>query len=186
MRYRSAFCAVAFAATLTGCNSSEPTGTDGPPGALLSAWDNSPARSDSVVYHLRRTPGMYRAYATVTLRNRTSAPLYFARCNPASTTPMFSLGRTGPDSLATFFVDWAWACVGGVPTGELAVGDSVAVQVWLGSVDQPLMTPPLRPEHLVGTLRVSFHLCRNKLADSDYCEYLPRAASESNAFEVRY
>ena len=95
-------------------------------------------------------------------------------------------GRTGPDSTATFFSDWAWACVGGVPTGEIAVGDSVSVQVWLGSGDQPLKTPPLRPEHIVGTLRVFFHLCRNRLADSDYCDYLPRSETESNAFEVRY
>ena len=183
MRFRSVVLGLTVAA-LTGCESAAPTGAD--PVGLAAAWDASPARTDSLVYRLRREPGAYRAYAIVTLRNRSVAPLHFARCNPSSTGPMFDLGRTGQDSTASFFVDWAWACVGGVPTGELAVGDSVSVQVMLGSGDQPLMSPPLRAEQLVGTLRVWFRLCRTKIADSDYCDPMARRETESNAFVVRY
>lgn len=144
------------------------------------------ARSDSLVYHLRRETGAYRAYATVTLTNATAAPLHYARCSPASTGPMFYLHRTGADSARTFFTDWAWACVGGVPTGSLAPGASLSVHVPLGSVDQPNMYPPLRPEHLVGLVRVTFALCRAPVADSDACEPLAGGAAESNAFDVRY
>ena len=138
------------------------------------------------MYHLRRESFAYRAYARITLRNRTAAPIHFARCMPGDTLPMFGLRRTGPDSTRSFFVDWAWACVGGVPTGELRPGDSLEVRVPLGSYDQPQMSPPLRPEELIGLLRAQFSLCRARVADSDYCDPVPQAEAQSNAFEVRY
>ena len=176
----------AVLAASVGCDSVEEPTAARPDPILASDWDAWPGRTDSLVYHLRREPGEYRAYASVTLRNRTGGPIHFARCMPGDVRPMFWLSRTGPDSTARLFVDWAWACVGGVPTGELAPGNSVVVRVPLGSIDQPNMSPPLRPEHLVGLLRVRFHLCRARNNDSDYCEPVPQADAQSNAFEVRY
>jgi len=99
---------------------------------------------------------------------------------------MFSIGRTGTDSLRRHFIDWAWACVGGVPTGVLAPGLSVTVRVPLGSIDQPNMQPPLRPEDLVGQFRVALSLCASNVSDSDSCTPVPQAARRSNAFVVHY
>jgi hypothetical protein len=153
---------------------------------LLSEGDGSSARTDSLVYHLTRTPGMYRAYVTTTYTNRTSAPVYFARCGSQATTPMYDLRRTGPDSTARLFIDWAWGCSGGGPTGSIAPGASVTVRVPVGSIDQPRMTPPLMPENLVGTMRVVFSICKAYVSDSDYCTGAPDAERQSNAFLVVY
>lgn len=148
--------------------------------------DNSPVQTDSLVYHLKRLPSEYRAVVAATYTNQTPSPVYFARCNRESTTPMFGVRRTGPDSAKPLFLDWAWACVGGVPTGEIKPGASITVHAFVGSVDQPAMRPPLTPEQLVGLMRVTLQLCRNFSADSDYCEAVPDAERSSNAFLVTY
>src|SRR5262245_19516434 len=88
----------------------------------IPSRDHSPAQTDSVAYGLVRLPGEYRTFVWATYRNSTDAPVYFARCDNHSTLPMFSVRRTGPDSLRRMFVDWAWACVGGVPTGVIEAG----------------------------------------------------------------
>ncbi len=146
--------------------------------------DHSPLQTDSLVYHLKRLPGQYRAYVTATFRNQTTSPIYFARCNRESTTPMFGLRRTGSDSARVLFSDFAWACVGGVPTGSIAAGDNVIVKVPVGSLDQKGMQPPLKPEHIVGLMRIELSLCRKPSADSDYCEPVPQIQRSSNAFLV--
>ena len=156
------------------------------PDTRLPAREDAPIQTDSLVYHLKRVPSAYRAYVVATFRNRSASTVYFARCNRQSTTPMFGVRRTGIDSTAWLFSDVAWACVGGVPTGELAPGDSVTIRVTLGSGDQPAMQPPLRPEHLVGLMRAELSLCRKYSPDSDDCEALPQTERSSNAFLVRY
>jgi hypothetical protein len=148
--------------------------------------DQSPLQTDSLVYHLKRLPGEYRAYVTATFRNQTASPIYFARCNRGSTTPMFGLRRTGSDSARVLFSDFAWACVGGVPTGAINPRDSVMVKVPIGSLDQRAKQPPLRPEHIVGLMRIELSLCQKHLADSDYCDPGPQAQRSSNAFLVTY
>ncbi len=156
-------------------------GMDAPPGR-----DDSPAQTDSLVYHLQRLPSEYRAYVTATFTNRNSSSVYFARCNRQSTVPIFGIRRTGADSAKILFSDFAWACVGGVPTGEIAPGASLTVRVPVGSVDQAAMQPPLKPEHLIGLMRVTLSLCRQFSADSDYCDPVPDAQRISNAFLVTY
>src|SRR5438552_11056740 len=94
--------------------------------------DNSPVQTDSLVYHLERRPSEYRAYVTATFTNKTSSPVYFARCNDESQTPMFGIRRTGPDSTKALFSDFAWACVGGVPTGQIPPGGKTTVRVPVG------------------------------------------------------
>ena len=178
--------AAAGLAATVGCRGADTPPAARPDPALVAEWDAWPARTDSLIYHLRRGPGEFSADAAVTLRNRTRGPIHYARCMPGEPGPMYGLMRTGPDSGATLFVDWEWACVGGVPNGELMPGDSLVVHVRLGSSDQPQMSPPLRPEHRIGLLRVRFQLCRTRNADSDFCDPVPQAQSQSNAFVVRY
>ena len=148
--------------------------------------DNSPIQTDSLVYHLERRPSEYRAYATATFVNRTGSALYFMRCNRQSTTPMSNIRRTGADSTRAFFSDFAWACVGGVPAGQLLPGDSTTVRMPLGSMDQPAMQPPLKTEDLVGLMRIDFLLCSSYVADSDECHGMPQSQRTSNAFLVTY
>ena len=148
--------------------------------------DNSPIQTDSVAYHLQRLPSEYRAYVTATFTNRSGSSVYFARCNEQSAGPMFGVRRTGPDSSARLFSDFAWACVGGVPAGEVPAAASVTVRVPVGSVDQHAMQPPLKPEELVGLMRVELSLCKRFTADSDDCDPLPQSQRSSNAFYVSY
>lgn len=148
--------------------------------------DDSPVQTDSLVYTLQRVSGAWRAYATATFRNTTSATVSFARCMPSDTIPMFGIRRTGPDSTRQLFVDWDWACVGGVPTGEIVPGAEKTVRVPLGSIDQPSMQPPLQRDWLIGLMRIELRLCQQPVADSDDCDPLPQAQRQSNAFEVRF
>lgn len=161
-------------------------GATSPVQSQVPERDGSPINTDSLIYHLQRFPSEYRAFVTATYVNHTASAVYFARCNRQSTTPMFGLRRTGADSTRTLFVGWAWACVGGVPTGQILPGDSATVRVLLGSVDQPAMQPPLKPEDMVGLMRVDFLLCRKYAADSDDCDEMPQPARTSNAFLVTY
>ena len=98
---------------------------------------------------------------------------------------MFGVTRTRPDSLRPYMQDIAWACVGGIPMGTIANGDSVVIRVPVGSADQPRMQPPLQAADLIGLLRVNFLLCK-AAAHSDACQALPPSQRQSNAFLVRY
>ena len=148
--------------------------------------DNSPIQTDSLLYHLQRLPSEYRAFVVAIYTNRTQSTVYFARCNRQSTIPMFGVRRTGADSSRSLFSDVAWACVGGVPTGAIAPGESVTIQAKLGTVDQLAMRPPLKLEDLVGLMRVELRLCRTFSTDSDYCDPVPDPQRISNAFLVTY
>jgi hypothetical protein len=174
----------ALSCALVGIGCSGTTRIEAPASALTG--DDSPAQTDALTYKLLRGVGEWRAHVTVTYYNRTDHPVYYARCGIGVDTPMYGLVRTGADSNRTLFTDWAWACVGGVPTGSIAPGGSVTVQVPLGSVDQPNMQPPLKPEWLTGLMRVQFALCRTFNKDSDYCDPLPQVERRSNAFEVTF
>ena len=178
LKLRVVVIAVGLVTTAAGCN--DITALSAPP------RDASPLQTDSVSYKLVRTPHEFSAVVTGTFRNTTEAPIYFKRCMPRDSTPMFRLGRTGPDSTRPFFVDWAWACVGGVSTGVLQPGQSVTIRARVGSVDQPSMQPPLRPHELVGLLRIRLSLCARFVEDSDYCDELPHPHGRSNAFLVHY
>jgi len=73
-----------------------------------------------------------------------------------------------------------------VPTGVLANGDSVVVNVPFGSVDQPQAQPPLQPYELVGQFRIHLELCEAYADDSDHCALVPAPRRQSNAFLVHY
>jgi hypothetical protein len=148
--------------------------------------DDSPVQTDAVVYRLRRIQGAYEATARATYVNRTGSIVYYTRCLPTDDGPIFGYRRTGPDSARSLFSDTGWACVGGVPPGALRPGDSVTVAVRLGAFDQPRMTPPLRPEEIVGQMRIWLDLCARNGTRTDDCLPLPIAQKQSNAFDVRY
>lgn len=155
--------------------------------ASAPSRDGAPVQTDATVYQLRRTTGGYEATAVATYVNQTGAAVYYARCGVgAYSGPIFGYRRTGPDSARTLFTDTGWACVGGVPTGTIAPGDSVTVRVRLGAFDQRNMTPPLQAGDIVGQMRVDLELCARYSEDSDACDRLPQAARQSNAFDVRY
>jgi hypothetical protein len=178
---KHAFVAVLVTVWIAGCKDDSLVDAD-----PIPVRDQSPVQTDSLSYTLKRFPGEHRAYVIATYQNTTPSPVYFKRCNSTSSTPMFGIARTGPDSTRAFFADWAWACVGGVPTGAIAPGERVTVQVSFGSVDQPNMQPPLKPEDMVGTFRIHLILCSKFSGDSDYCEVMPRDQRQSNAFVVHY
>ena len=148
--------------------------------------DQSPLQTEALAYRLERRTYEYRAIVRATFVNSTDAPIHYKRCMPNSAEPMFHVARTGADSGRTFFVDWAWACVGGVPTGVLASGDSITIEARFGSVDQPSMNPPLQAEQLVGQFRIYLDLCTRFTTDSDYCELQTAIARRSNAFLIHY
>lgn len=152
----------------------------------LSLSGPEPVKTDSVSYRLVRGEGEYRAHVTASYTNRTSAPVHFQRCGSGSALPMFDITRTGPDSTRQIFVDWAWACVGGVPIGTVPPGSSITVRVPFGSVDQPGMFPPLKPEDMVGLFRIYLALCAGSPTSSDHCVLLPPAQRQSNAFRVYF
>ena len=176
------FAALAGALWL-GCNdlTVEPTLIDPLDGVPVR--DASPVQTDSLVYRLVRLPSEYRTYVTATYRNTSGGPVFFDRCGPESVAPMFGVGRTGPDSARPYMQDIAWACVGGVPMGTIANGESVTVRVPVGSLDQPRANPPMQPEDLIGLLRVYFRLCK---VNVENCPQLPLEQRQSNAFLVTY
>lgn len=180
-RVRLAVCYLTASACLACGSSSEPS-RGGP------VRDNSLAQTDSTLYRLQRTGNAYRATAVVTYVNRTGSPVYYARCGIGSYDgPLFHVRRTGPDSTRKLWNDISWACLN-VPTGELPAGDSLNFEVPLGAYDQPTTSPPIKPEDLVGLMRVELHICANSQADSDRCTIspLPQPLRQSNAFDVRY
>jgi hypothetical protein len=181
---RPSLACLGYTIALSACAAAQ--SASGPSGSAKPPWDSSPVQTDSLVYHLRREPSEYRATVTAVYRKRGPGAVYFARCNPASAGPMYNVRRTGADSSRRFFTSWAWACVGGVPTGTVQPGDSIVVQVRVGSLDQPGMRPPLQPADLTGDLRVELALCTRPETNSDHCSAPPQGQRSSNAFSVRY
>jgi hypothetical protein len=146
-----------------------------------------PVRTDSALYHLHRIPGAYRAWVRATYVNQGDSPIYYHRCQGLDRSPIFWVRRAGTDSTRQSFSDMGWGCGGGVPLGVLARGDSLVVRAPLGTVDQPQMEPPLRPEWLVGQFRVVLELCAPPAADNPTrCIPLPDIERVSQPFEVRY
>jgi hypothetical protein len=151
-----------------------------PPGAP------PPVVTDAAIYTLAREEGGFAATALATYTNSTGRPVYYRRCTPESTGPLYDLRRTGAASTARSFVLAVRACVGGVPTGRILPGGTLSARVSLGSTDSPQAQPPITPEQRVGHFRIEFALCAEQAEDSDDCEALPQAARESNAFELRF
>lgn len=158
----------------------------GPEDFALAPGGPPPVVTDAAVYTLARVDGGYAAEALATYTNITGRPVYYQRCMPEFAGPMYGLRRTGADSTARSVVEAVWACVGGVPTGRVLPGATLSAKVDLGSYDSPQARPPITPEQRIGRFRIDFALCAQHADDSGYCEALPLAARESNAFEVRF
>ena len=173
-----------FAVTLAGALACSEPNAD-PEDFALRPGAPPPVTTDAAVYTLTRIDGGYAAEALATYTNTTGRTVYYRRCMPESTGPIFGLRRTGADSSAPAFVGGVWACVGGVHTGRIRAGGTLSARVDLGSSDSPLAVPPVTADQRVGRFRVEFALCAEDAADSDDCEAIPQAARESNAFDLR-
>jgi hypothetical protein len=158
----------------------------GPEDFALQPGAPPPIVTDATVYTLARVDGGYAAMALATYTNSTGRPVYYRRCRRDSMGPVYGLRRTGPDSTARSVVLAVWACVGGVPTGRILPGETLAAGVSLGSTDSPRAQPPITPDQRVGHFRIEFALCVQHADDSDDCEALPQAARESNGFQLRF
>jgi hypothetical protein len=173
-----------MAITLAGALAcSEPEGD--PEDFALRPGAPPPVATDAAVYTLARVDGGYAGEALATYTNTTGRTVYYRRCMPESTGPIFGLRRTGADSSAPAFVGSVWACVGGVHTGRIRAGGTLSARVDLGSWDSPLAQPPVTADQRAGRFRIEFALCAEDAADSDSCEAIPQPARESNAFVVR-
>jgi hypothetical protein len=181
MRNDARLTATALAAVLA-CS---PTDVD-PADFALPPGASPPIATDATVYTLTKVPGGYDAEAQAVYTNSTGRTVFYRRCHPESTGPIHGVRRTGPDSAASSIVGAFWTCVGGVPTGRVRPGGRLSAHVWLGSTDSPESQPPITPSMRVGQFRIVFALCAEYAGDSDGCEPLPLAASESDAFEVRF
>ena len=144
---------------------------------------DAPIQTDALSYQLRREPGGYEAEAVAVFVNRSSAEVHFRRCTSGSGGPMHFVVREPPDRTRTF-VGGAWACIGGAPSGRLAVGDSLVATVWLGSLESPRANPPILMEHRTGSFRIFFDLCVSAVADSDDCQLVPPEQRRSNLFQI--
>jgi hypothetical protein len=140
-------------------------------------------RTDSLTYHLERVAGGYGAVAMVTYTNSGPDPVFFARCGPSSTSPTYSVVRSKNPTLWSV-VGHVWGCPGGVPTGRLDPGETLNIEVWLGSADSPRANPPVLMEHRVGTFRIHLDLCGAHEAESTDCTLLSEDALASNEFEI--
>jgi hypothetical protein len=146
--------------------------------------DNSPVQTDSLIYTLEYRSGVYEAEAVARYVNRTAGPVYFDRCMPHDQKPMYGL-VPAEDRQKRPVLGMAWACVGGVPPGSVAPGDSIHIPVWLGSLNAPYSDPPTTMADRTGCFRLLLRLVRSPGKDSDRSELLPEEQRRSNIFCVR-
>lgn len=161
---------------------------DNPPQAPVttpsSGWQGEPIQTDSLVYILRKAPGIYNATAVATYTNSTDKPVYFNRCLPDDSTPTHHVYRAPPNEKVSSMVGTSWGCVGGVPRGKVLPGGTLTAEVWLGSTDSPNANPPIRPEERSGRFRVVFELFSQPGTSGESKAELPLRARQSNVFDL--
>ena len=145
-----------------------------------------PVATDARVYRLVERADRFDAWAIATYRNRTGKTVYFARCKPDDRTPMYELRRDPDNGKHTTTVGGGWACVGGVPSGEVAPSGTVSVRVWLGSTKSPHAQPPDNDQDRIGTFRILLDLCTTRVDDSDHCKPLPDTERQSDTFQITF
>jgi hypothetical protein len=146
-----------------------------------------PVTTDAAVYPLAAAADGYTGWARATYTNRTGRTVYFDFCNNPDDGPLAFVRRTGPDSIAPTVVGTytAWSCGESLRLGVLPPGGTLVTSVDLGSPDYDLM-PPITPEQRIGQYRIELVLCTEQTSDTEDCDWLPQAARESDAFEVRF
>ena len=144
-----------------------------------------PIQTDALVYTLRKAPGIYDATAVATYTNSSNKPVYFNRCMGEDSTPVHYVNRAPPHEEVWSVVGSVWACVGGVPRGEVLPGGTLTVEVWLGSTDSPNANPPHRPEERSGRFRVVFELFSQPGTNDEYGAELSLRERQSNVFDLR-
>lgn len=147
--------------------------------------DHSPVQTDRLDYvlhpELTQTETGIKAIATYT--NDSGSVVLYQRCNSGSQLPMFDVDRAAPDS-GDHVLGPAWACVGGVEAGVIDPGQSVELEVPLGSSSEG-GSPPITMEQRTGLFRVTLRLFESFNADSEQGVRLPLEQRQSNVFAVR-
>lgn len=146
--------------------------------------DGSPVQTDSLEYTLEHRPGIFEAQAVARYVNRTGRPVHFARCRSEDPLPIYEIRREGPGERTTI-IGYTRGCVGGIPTGVVAPGDSLVVPVWLGSGESPYANPPVTMAHRTGCFRIHLALVEAPAANSDYTRVVPDERRRSNVFCIR-
>ena len=158
-------------------------------GCVKDAWapflSSDPVRTDALSYVLVRVSGNYDYYAVARVRYTNPGPtaIFFPRCNGWRTKPMYGIRREGNPELSAA-LGISWGCVGGVPMGRIEPGETVELEVSLGSHDSPNANPPILMEHRTGTFRILLRLCQSAEEDSAECDLVPDEDRRSNVFEV--
>jgi hypothetical protein len=146
--------------------------------------DGSPVQTDSLEYTLEHRPSIFDAQAVAHYVNRTGRPVHFARCRSDDPLPIYEIRREGPGE-RTSIIGYARGCVGAIPTGVVAPGDSLVAPVWLGSAESPYANPPITMAHRTGCFRILLALVEAPATDSDYARPLPDEMRRSNVFCIR-
>ena len=168
--------ATVLAVLLTACG-------DGLPDALSGPYVRPPhGHTDSATYQTVMTSAGVAESIRVTYTNHQETPVYFARCHPGDTAPMYDVVRAGPDSLVPLDFASVWSCVGGASTGTLAPEDSVTLTIDLSAHQPSGDTLPV--EHWTGSMQSLFTLCWRYRSDSEQCESLDQESMESNVFTL--
>ena len=156
---------------------------DGPVGP---EWDDSPLRTDSLVYHLSKTNWAYDATASVTYTNTRNSPVYFERCMPDSSGPVYQLQRAVDRDLESVVGEGAWACGGGVPTGVVEPGQTLEFQVWVGSSLSPYANPSILHEERIGLYLIMLILFDHPTTNDSNDRPLSDDERRSNVFEIKF
>jgi hypothetical protein len=151
-------------------------------GFLIRA--NEPIQTDSVRYRLVHRAPKYNAFAQAAYVNVSARSVYYARCTSVADGPTYAVVRTEPDTGFTWVAQASiWPCVGGVPAGEIQAGDSLTLQVWLGSTDSPPGVIPMYQR--TGLHRVVLFLHSAPGEDLGVETLLPLEERQSNRFWIQ-
>lgn len=140
------------------------------------------AHTDSLAYQTVMTTAGVAESIRVTYTNHWQTPVYFARCFPGDTAPMYDVVRAGPDSLVPLDLGSVWSCVGGASTGTLDPEDSVTLTIDLSAHQPAGDTLPVA--HWTGSMQVLLALCWRYRSHSEQCEPLDRETMGSNVFTL--
>ena len=126
----------------------------------------------------------------MTYVNRSGGAVYFGGCLESGSKPTYGLQRVGPDSARSSEVGESFVSGDGScdfpPLVMLAPGDTLRMQIFLGSLDQPTQQPPQTDADRSGRFRVYLNLCTadNVSAPASSCVALPGPEKRSNEFLV--
>jgi hypothetical protein len=138
--------------------------------------------TDSTQYQMTAVTGGISESVRVVYTNVLQRPVYFERCFPGDSRPMYDVVRAGPDSLTPLELRYVWGCVGGAPTGAVMPGATVSFDLDLTTFDDP--HTPVSITERSGSMQIVLRLCSGHRPESGDCDLLDRSYRESNLFTL--